>query len=393
MRTLLHRTALSAVACLSLACSSADGESADTGEPVSDDGPGGSMEPTDPVDDPNGDTNDCGIHSGYPGDDLCIPPPDPSEGIQLWVGPTDYDNPDAVAPYLLEAGGENVVCFNSEPVDGGFHYLEQKNRMRSGSHHMLIGLQDAAGREAGPTSECDLASRIGSVPGSQTPRRDFLADGFGPEDEGLARWFPESAIANFQLHYVNTSDEPVMREAWINLYFKDEAEVTNPLNSVFLVGDLSVAVPPQQRQLTPLSFSPSLEESTRIFELTGHSHAHNERFSAWINRGTADEVLVYESYDWAEPDVLRYNTVTDNPPPDPVAKTDGGVSGLLFIEPGDTLDFECEVNNTTDATLRFANEAYTAEMCLLSGGYVGATGGLFAGGCSAGSCFGFGGSR
>jgi hypothetical protein len=66
------------------------------------------------------------------------------------------------------------------------------------------------------------------------------------------------------------------------------------------------------------------------------------------------------------------------------------MSGLQYVENGDTLEWECEVNNTTDAPLRFANEAYTAEMCLLGGVYVGDQSGLLAGGCAGGSCFQFG---
>jgi hypothetical protein len=384
---------ITALCCLSFACSSgSDDDVARGNEPAMP----GTGQPSEPVE-PDGEgpaAGPCEIASGYPGDDFCIAPPDANEGIQLWVGPTDYDDPDAVRPYLLEPGGEDVICFHTEPVAGDFHYLKQSNRMRSGSHHMLINLKASEGRSAGPVvdqGDCEgFAGILGTVPGSQMPMVDFTTSGFGPEDAGLGRYFPADAIASFQMHYVNTGTETVMREAWVNLYFKDEVEVTDPLNSVFLVGDLAVDVPAGARQTTPLRFEPTLEQPTRIFELTGHSHAHSERFSVWTNRGTEQERLVYESYDWAEPDVLRYNTVVDNAPPDPVAFRDGGISGLFHIEPGDTLDFECEVNNTSDLPLRFANEAYTAEMCLLAGSYVGQTSGLFVGGCASGTCSGAG---
>jgi hypothetical protein len=66
-----------------------------------------------------------------------------------------------------------------------------------------------------------------------------------------------------------------------------------------------------------------------------------------------------------------------------------------MLNPGDTLEWECDVNNTSDAPLRFANEAYTAEMCLLAGAYIYPTGGHLRGGCTNGTCFNFplGGSR
>jgi hypothetical protein len=209
----------------------------------------------------------------------------------------------------------------------------------------------------------------------------------GPEDEGLARWFPEGAMATIQLHYVNTSEtDSALREAWVNLYRRDESEVKQRLQTVFLVGDVLVNVQPNDTKITPLSFAPTITEPLRVFELAGHSHAHNERFSVWRTIGGERQELVYESYDWAEPIECIYNSVVQNPLPSPADFQDGGTSGLFYLQPGEGLDWECEVNNTTDAPLNFSNEAYTAEMCLLGGAYISETSGLMAGICGAGSC-------
>jgi hypothetical protein len=383
-RTSPFTVILTVLSLSALGCSAAEDDPTSVDDALNPDDP---ADPGDPGGGPRNE-NPCGIHSGYPGDEFCLLPPDPSEGIQLHVGPTDYDDPEAVAPYLLAPGQENVVCYNDLAEDGGFHYFQQVNHMRSGSHHMLIGLHTAAGLREGPSGNCPPvpSGDLGGVPGSQRP---ISRIGFGevaPEDVGLARWFPEGAMAMFQLHYVNTGSEPVMREAWANLYRKPAEEVTGLLRAVFLVGDIFVNVPPGERRITPLSYTPALTEPTRIYSLGGHSHAHSERFSAWRTRSGARQELLYESYDWAEPAALRYDSLTLNPAPDPVALRDGGFSGVLFLEPGDGLDFECEVNNTSDRALRFANEAYTAEMCLLGGAYVSDTGGFFSGICAAGSC-------
>jgi hypothetical protein len=345
------------------------------------------VNPGDPADpDPPAAGGPCDINTAYPGDEFCLAPPDPADGMQLHVGPKDYDDPDEVAPYLLEPGGEDVVCFNDLAEDGGFFYFQQENHMRSGSHHMLIGLHTAQGLSEGPSATCEAFGTLGSVPGSQTPINRIGYNELAPEDAGLARWFPEGAMAMFQLHYVNTSSEPVMREAWINLYKMPTDEITGRLQNVFLVGDLTVNVPPGERKITPLSFEPPLTESTRILTLSGHSHAHNERLSVWRTRDGVRTELLYESYDWAEPAVLTYNTVIINPAPDPRAAIDGGPSGLLYLEPGEGIDYECEVNNTTDRALVWANEAYTAEMCMLLGAYVSDRPGLFSGPCFSGRC-------
>ena len=328
----------------------------------------------------------CSQVSGFAGDDLCIPPPSAAEGIQLHVGPTSYDDMDALAPYLIGPGEENVKCYFAKISEGGFYYFNQKNRMRAGSHHMLLNLVPDTGQAEGPTDQCEIAGSKGSIPGSQTPSRDFPDGELAPEDEGLGRYLPEGAIASVQLHYVNTStDETYLREAWVNLYRKDESEVTQRLQTVFMVGDLATNIPPQTRATTTLEYTPPLTSSTRVYTLNAHSHAHSESFTVWRIRGDQTD-LVYQSFNWAEPTVLTYNSVVQNTLPDPVAKKDGGTTGIFNLEPGDKLKWACDVNNTLDTAIHFANEAHTAEMCLLAGFYVSDDPKLLAGPCSNGSC-------
>jgi hypothetical protein len=172
----------------------------------------------------------------------------------------------------------------------------------------------------------------------------------------------------------------------VNLYRLNEAEVSQRLQSVFLVADFTVNIPAHTRQLVTETFTPSLTAPTRLFELNAHMHAHSLSMTVWrVHAG--QEELVYKSYNWSEPMEVTYNSVVQNPTPDDATLQDGGQSGLLYMEPGDSLRWTCDVDNTSDAALRFANEAYTAEMCLLAGAYVSDTAGLFAGACAGGTCF------
>ncbi|HMI89775.1 MAG TPA: hypothetical protein VK509_00350, partial [Polyangiales bacterium] len=52
------------------------------------------------------DPNPCNIDSGYPGDEYCLPPPAPEQGLQVHFGPSDYENTADVATYLLQADEE-----------------------------------------------------------------------------------------------------------------------------------------------------------------------------------------------------------------------------------------------------------------------------------------------
>jgi len=105
----------------------------------------------------------------------------------------------------------------------------------------------------------------------------------------------------------------------------------------------------------------------RIMSLTGHNHNHTLRFTAYVERG-GDKTLVYESYDWAHPAYLAYDSVHDNAPPDVDLQRPGGSSGLLELAAGDALLWECEmVNDDLSIPLVYANRALDAEMCNLHG--------------------------
>jgi hypothetical protein len=101
-------------------------------------------------------------------------------------------------------------------------------------------------------------------------------------------------------------------------------------------------------------------------------HANNERFSAWRVRGGQRD-LIYESYDWEHPLVLEYSSLVKNTPSNAATRTAGGWDGMLDIQQGDQIYFECQIINMTNSTFRGANEALDDEMCILVGDSVGAT--------------------
>jgi hypothetical protein len=75
---------------------------------------------------------------------------------------------------------------------------------------------------------------------------------------------------------------------------------------------------------------------------------------------------------------------------DPAARVDGAVSGVVDLEPGDELHFNCHIEYTAEralavdapvmpsqqGNLRFANEAYRGEMCIQFGNVTGGSLGL-----------------
>src|SRR5262245_63675611 len=61
----------------------------------------------------------CDLHTGYAGDEYCLPPPPADKGFQLHIGPTDYAHPEP--EFLLQPNEEVTTQFttvsgNDRPV-------------------------------------------------------------------------------------------------------------------------------------------------------------------------------------------------------------------------------------------------------------------------------------
>jgi hypothetical protein len=111
----------------------------------------------------------------------------------------------------------------------------------------------------------------------------------------------------------------------------------------------------------------------RLVEATGHFHAHTVRFSAWKTVAGVRS-LIFEDDNWHEPSMFLFDSVTQNRAMDPEHHTVGAISGIINLEKGDSIDWECEVNNDSEKALRFGNEVYGAEMCNMFGAYTPGTG-------------------
>ena len=125
----------------------------------------------------------------------------------------------------------------------------------------------------------------------------------------------------------------------------------------------------------------AIAEEVRVLSLFGHRHAWTGNFSSWVVRADAEgEELLYQSFDWFDQPTYRYDSISQNPAPAPDKRLDGGKSGILILQPGDQLHFNCHMMFTTERAdteqapapesigpLRFANQAFKGEMCILWG--------------------------
>jgi hypothetical protein len=248
------------------------------------------------------------------------------------------------------------VSGNEEDI----YFYHRQYRMRPTAHHVIISADNGTGVDAG--------RRIGTANVSQ----DFPANGvIAPEDLGVGLPLGPRSPINVQLHAINTTEKPALREVWVNFWYRDPSQVKEVANQWFKVGSTSFAVQP--RQSTTLGpYRCTVQGDGRMLWLYGHRHANNVRFLVTRVRGAQRDVI-YDAYHWEEPLLLEYNSVVKNPAPNPAQRIEGGWSGILDLKTGDVIEWQCDVVNQQNTVLRFTNQTYLGEMCIVDAEAVNST--------------------
>jgi len=310
----------------------------------------------------------CNIRSGYDGDEFCILPPDPSKGFQLHYGPTNYDDPEEVKKYVLMPGQETTDCiFMKTPNDMEVFHSEYHGRMRPGSHHMLVFTRSSEMPDSVGPEQCNQGLDTAMILGAQTPTIDIdRSQSPAPENEGLAQKLMPRAQAVFQLHYLNSSNKPMLREAWANVIYRDPSTVKILSDPIFFLAGLAANIPPNTTRITR-GQAPAPQD-VRLVAATGHYHSHTVRFSAWSVIG-GERRQIFEDYDWHDPKMFTFDSLQMNTPWNAAEKKAGAWSGVLNMTAGDRIEWECEVVNDSNVTLRFGDAVHTGEMCNMFGYY------------------------
>jgi len=310
---------------------------------------------------PAGWNGDCGLHTQWAGDDRCILPPPPDKGFQVHVGPSDYANPDST--YVMQPGVERTDSFkvvSPNPEDRYFYFRQY--RMRPTAHHMIL--------TAGAASTSTVAGTLGHRIATANKSGDSPVNGIiAAENAGVGSPIGANSSIDVSLHAINPGSVPQIREIWVNFWYKDTKTVTDPATPWFNVGDPTFSVAPgQDTVLGP--YTCSVASPGRLLWLYGHRHANNVSFLVTRVRGSQRD-LVYAGYRWDEPITLQYDSITQNTAADPSQDIEGGWSGILDLQAGHKIEWSCHVINHQSSTLRFTNQTYLGEMCIVDAEAVG----------------------
>jgi hypothetical protein len=349
-------------------------------------------------------------HTRFAGDEYCILPPPPDQGIQVGVHPQgqnwfaqvstgDMSGYDTDAPeWVLPPGGENTVNYISGADNPEAHnYYRTYFRMRTGSHHDIITLHEAgaerevwvenAGGEALPGLFGSSAGKlIASLGGEQRPDDNTPVTLDKPkEDAGLYLVWPANPTILYNMHHFNVTDHDILKENWANLWWEDDDATTRVSWFMGLdidqVGSLSVA----PGETKDMHYAFAINAPTRVVRVFGHRHAWTSNFSSWVEHDDGKLDLIYQSFNWADMPTYRYDSMAKNPPLNPKARSDGATTGVLMLDQGDTLHFNCHIAFTDERSsavnspatpeaigkLGFSNQAFDGEMCIEFGNITG----------------------
>jgi hypothetical protein len=347
----------------------------------------------------------------FMGDNFCVLPPTPGKGTQLghhpqgeedaWFKAVSTGDMSGYEMSAITAAGEGWVLdpadeeernINIRQNNEGGNYWRTYNRMRGGSHHMIAGTTTSTDTFKWGPGGIEIGGGGGRVPGSQRPDDNRPGSPEIPaEDEGLYSPISANVTVVYNMHHFNPTDKPILKEAWQNLWFTENA--TQQLGGISgLALDQVAGVFAQPGQVADIHYSTTAPGDVRIVSLFGHRHAWTTNFSVWVQRGgmlaAESPEIIYQSFDWFDEPTYQYNSEVKNPPIGWQTRTDGAHSGILNLKAGDELHFNCHIEYTDERAkeenspvtpsengpLRFANQAFEAEMCILFGSAVGSNG-------------------
>jgi hypothetical protein len=317
----------------------------------------------------------CDIKTKFADDHACMPAPKEGEGIQIHIGPSNYDDEEEVAKYIMKPGEESSQCFTfRSPNKEKITYQTFVLSGRAGTHHMINTTYegDLPTGSFGPCngrSNDSGAKPVGSLPGAS---KAYMARSkVAPEYAHVGSELAGEALVQADMHYFNFTDQDILREVWLNLYFAPPDTVTEYSKVIRGFGGLSWNSEPIQPGTDKVyKYECPIKGDGNIMSLLGHYHAHGKQFTASIKHKSDSAVeKVFEMFDYLEPATFDYNTVTTNPKFSDGAA--GAMSGVLKVKDGDILMWDCHIINDSDVPLKYVNEVKTGEMCNVWGYSIG----------------------
>lgn len=241
---------------------------------------------------------------------------------------------------IIEPGEEKMFC--TDFVYHGEDVAMWKVDARQGKfgHHVIL-LGSKKPKPEGTTYDCTDISTM----------KDFEPFAIMDLPEGSGTPLPANKPLVIQMHYVNTSTEPILVRDVIRIGIKPQSEITRWV-APFGLNSGNFEVPPRAAEFTT-TFDCTVKQDADLLLLGGHMHENGMKMFTQLGTDVNNLVTKYQVDAW-KPDYR------DAPPVELFMSTP------IKVKAGMILRTSCTWTNSSDKTLTFPHEM-CASFGLLAG--------------------------
>jgi hypothetical protein len=236
--------------------------------------------------------------------------------------------------FTLDPGEEAYRCQNFDNPFNGVDTAVNRivTDMTPGSHHLHIyNLIEGTSRTLEVCTSADFHALIHAA-GTPHAETDYPA--------GMATKIKGSTGLRLQLHYINTTTDPIVGYATTKMSPVDISTIKDWVAELYF-NRIGLTVIPGMSSVTTNCIIPNYYGAITL--IGGGTHMHSRGIGETAVSSTG--AMLANATTWDEPPPITYN------PP-------------VVLNPGDSINWTCTYNNTTGMTLTFGESVATNEMCI-----------------------------
>jgi hypothetical protein len=264
----------------------------------------------------------------------------------------------------LQPGEETTKCFYFHTPNTEQAIVNKwVSDMTAGSHHMIVFASlDGMQPPDGTLDDCSGGNIPVPMFGTQIPHEELVM----PDDDGfgvpLAQVVEPNTAAYFQMHYLNSSDEPMQVHVTLSAYALPAATMYTRTD-IFATYNADISIPPGATNHVVTATCDIFDK--KFWQMSSHSHKQSRKTE--VKDGAS---MIFDSTDWEHPGTRDWTAPT------------------FYQFQNTQMTWSCTYDNTGDNASRTVTDgqsAQTDEMCMMTGYYFPAAG---ARGCfmSGGQC-------
>lgn len=274
----------------------------------------------------------AGDDDGTPDVDAGIEPP--AEGFRIQT-----------SPIMIMPGEEVTYCYyTTVPTTRTMGIKRWSSTMTPGSHHLILFFDNHSEPDGTVTRDCGFATGT-NLPfwtySAQTPVQEAVMP------TGIGMTVNAGQKAFVQMHYLNTTEAPIMASVTIDAEAYAAADTFTPA-AAYVTYNTQINVP--ANSTGNAGGNCTVPAGAKFFAMSTHAHQFATRTE--VKDGAS---MVFESTNWEHPGTASWAT-------DP-----------FYTFASGRITYRCDYNNTSGAAVRTGNSAKTDEMCMAVGYFFPAT--------------------